>query len=105
MYSTIQCTIYNTMYFTILMYYILCHTDSWANTNRNIVNLIWRITYKIELSVPDELSDITLGQYQKYLKILDQNKDDDNAAEFINMKTIEIFCNVDFKRRIEDSFE
>ncbi len=52
---------------------------------------------QIELSVPDALSDITLGQYQKYLKILDQNKDDDNAAEFINMKTIEIFCNVDFK--------
>jgi hypothetical protein len=52
---------------------------------------------QIELSVPDALSDITLGQYQKYLKILDQNKDDDNAAEFINLKTIEIFCNVDFK--------
>lgn len=52
---------------------------------------------QIELSVPDALSDITLGQYQKYLKILDQNKDDDNAAEFINMKTIEIFCDVDFK--------
>lgn len=52
---------------------------------------------KIELSVPDALSDITLGQYQKYLKILDQNKDDDNAAEFINMKIIEIFCDVDFK--------
>lgn len=36
MYPTVQCTIYNTMYSTILMYYILCHTDSWANTNRNI---------------------------------------------------------------------
>jgi hypothetical protein len=36
MYTTIQCTIYNTMYFTILMYYILCHTDSWRNTNKNI---------------------------------------------------------------------
>jgi len=52
---------------------------------------------QIELSVPDALSDITLGQYQKYLKILDSNKDDDNAAEFINLKTIEIFCNVEFK--------
>lgn len=52
---------------------------------------------QIELSVPDALSDITLGQYQKYLKILDSNKDDDNAAEFINLKTIEIFCDVDFK--------
>ena len=52
---------------------------------------------QIQLSVPDALSDITLGQYQKYLKILDQNKNDENAAEFINMKTIEIFCNVEFK--------
>ena len=52
---------------------------------------------QIKLSVPDALSDITLGQYQKYLKILDQNKEDENAAEFINMKTIEIFCNVEFK--------
>ena len=52
---------------------------------------------QIELSVPDALSDITLGQYQKYLKILDSNKDDENAAEFINLKTIEIFCNVNFK--------
>lgn len=52
---------------------------------------------QIELSVPDALSDITLGQYQKYLKILDQNKDDENAAEFINLKTIEIFCDVEFK--------
>lgn len=52
---------------------------------------------QIELSVPDALSDITLGQYQKYLKILDSNKDDDNAAEFINLKTIEIFCDVEFK--------
>ena len=52
---------------------------------------------QIELSVPDALSDITLGQYQKYLKILDSNKDDENAAEFINLKTIEIFCNVEFK--------
>ena len=52
---------------------------------------------QIKLSVPDALSDITLGQYQKYLKILDQNKDDENAAEFINLKTIEIFCNVEFK--------
>lgn len=52
---------------------------------------------QIELSVPNALSDITLGQYQKYLKILDQNKDDDNAAEFINLKTIEIFCDVEFK--------
>lgn len=52
---------------------------------------------QIELSVPDALSDITLGQYQKYLKILDQNKDDENAADFINLKTIEIFCDVEFK--------
>jgi len=52
---------------------------------------------KITLQVPDSLGDITLGQYQKYLKIIEANQGDDNAAEFINLKTIEIFCDIEFK--------
>jgi len=52
---------------------------------------------KVTLQVPDSLGDITLGQYQKYLKIIEANEGDDNAAEFINLKTIEIFCDIDFK--------
>lgn len=51
-------------------------------------------TVQLELSVPTALSDITLGQYQKYMKIAEENPDSD---EFINLKTIEIFCNVSLK--------
>ena len=43
---------------------------------------------ELELSVPTALSDITLGQYQKYMKVVDENGDD--AEEFLNLKTIEI---------------
>jgi hypothetical protein len=43
---------------------------------------------KVEVYIPDTLSEITLGQYQKYLKIQDEN-DDEN---FLAMKMIEIFC-------------
>lgn len=49
---------------------------------------------EIELSVPTALSDITLGQYQKYLRILEENE---GADEFLALKTIEIFCNVSLK--------
>jgi hypothetical protein len=52
---------------------------------------------KVTLQVPDSLGDITLGQYQKYLKVIEANEGDDNAAEFINLKTIEIFCDIEFK--------
>ena len=50
---------------------------------------------QIELSVPTTLNDMTLGQYQRYMKIVEDNKD--NADEFINLKLIEIFCNVSLK--------
>lgn len=50
---------------------------------------------QIELSVPTTLNDMTLGQYQRYMKIVEDNKE--NADEFINLKLIEIFCNVSLK--------
>ena len=46
---------------------------------------------QIELEVPTTLNDITLGQYQKYIKVVDQNE---GADEFLNKKLIEIFCNI-----------
>lgn len=54
---------------------------------------------QIELEVPTTLSDIKLWQYQKYMKILEQNKiedaeDQDQVMDFLNMKLVEIFCNV-----------
>lgn len=45
----------------------------------------------IEITIPSDLSDIKLWQYQKYLKVAEQNDDD---GEFLKQKMIEIFCNV-----------
>jgi len=49
---------------------------------------------RIELTVPASLESITLGQYQKYLKIADNNKGEE-YNDFLNKKLVEIFCNVD----------
>ncbi len=46
---------------------------------------------EIELIVPNKLSEITLKQYQKFLKIQETNTDD----AFLRFKMIEIFCNID----------
>tara|TARA_R110000851_G_scaffold311442_1_gene471610 strand:- start:50 stop:703 length:654 start_codon:yes stop_codon:yes gene_type:complete len=44
----------------------------------------------IEINVPTSLSEITLGQYQKYLQIVENNPD----GNFLQAKMIEIFCGV-----------
>jgi len=54
---------------------------------------------QIELEVPTTLSDIKLWQYQKYMKVIEQNKTEDSedqekVNDFLNMKLVEIFCNV-----------
>jgi len=49
---------------------------------------------KIELEVPSSLESITLGQYQRYLKVADQNKGEE-YNDFLNKKLVEIFCDVD----------
>ena len=43
---------------------------------------------KVEVYIPDTLGEITLGQYQKYLKIQSENEDEN----FLAIKMIEIFC-------------
>jgi len=57
---------------------------------------------QIEIEVPTTLSDIKLWQYQKYMKIIEQNKtedaeDDEKINDFLNMKLVEIFCNVSLR--------
>lgn len=47
----------------------------------------------IKIKVPTDLSEITLGQYQKYLKIQESNKDE----TFVAQKMIEIFCSIALK--------
>jgi len=55
-------------------------------------------TVKLELEVPSSLSDIKLWQYQKYLSVLDKNKgEDEGTVNFLNMKLVEIFCDVSLK--------
>lgn len=54
----------------------------------------------IELEVPTTLADIKLWQYQKYMKVVDAHKDAEETEElnnFLNMKLVEIFCNVSLK--------
>ena len=51
---------------------------------------------KIKLTVPTDLSEIRLSQYQKYYKIQEDNKDE----SFLATKMIEIFCDISHK----DSF-
>lgn len=48
---------------------------------------------KLSITVPTELSDVTLGQYQKFIKVQKTNED----PTFIAQKMIEIFCNIDLK--------
>ncbi len=47
---------------------------------------------KLKIAIPENLSQITLGQYQEYMKVLETNKGDENADDFLNMKALEIFC-------------
>ena len=48
---------------------------------------------KLEISVPTELKEIKLAQYQAFLKIAKDNED----AEFLNQKMVQTFCNIDLK--------
>jgi len=45
---------------------------------------------KIEINVPTTLDEITLGQYQKFLTIQENNPD----GNFLDAKMIEIFCGI-----------
>lgn len=49
----------------------------------------------MKITIPTQLADITLGQYQKYLKLLEANDDADaKTSQFFKVKIIEIFCEI-----------
>ena len=48
---------------------------------------------KVDINVPESLNEITLYQYQKFEKLIQDNE----ASHFVNQKTIEIFCNIELK--------
>lgn len=43
---------------------------------------------KVKLNIPDSLNELTLGQYQRYLKAMENEKD----QKMQDLKMIEIFC-------------
>ena len=48
---------------------------------------------KVKINVPNDLSEIKLWQYQKFLKIQKENTDE----HFLASKMIEIFCGIELK--------
>jgi hypothetical protein len=48
---------------------------------------------KLAITIPTDLSEIKLRQYQKFMNIAEQNEESD----FVHHKMIEIFCNVELK--------
>ena len=45
---------------------------------------------RIDLTIPFSLSQITLGQYQDYLKVLEKWDKEDKV--YLQMKILQIFC-------------
>ena len=45
---------------------------------------------KVTLTIPESYKDIMVNQYQKWHKIVNEN----DPSDFVNLKTIEIFCQV-----------
>ena len=52
---------------------------------------------ELKLQVPQRLSAIKLRQYQEYLKIQENIKEEEDTANFLNSKSIQIFCGVSLK--------
>lgn len=51
---------------------------------------------ELDIKIPNDLSGISVSQYQKYVQLWQDNKDVDDY-EFINKKTLEIFCGLDLQ--------
>lgn len=49
---------------------------------------------KVDIYIPDQLSDITLEQYQKFAKL---NTEENQNTNFLLHKMVEIFCRLDLK--------
>ena len=51
---------------------------------------------KIQIDIPKSLRAIKLNEYQRFLKLADENKDAEDP-EFLNLKMLEIFCGLTLK--------
>lgn len=56
---------------------------------------------KLEINVPDSLSEITLGQYQKFVKLYSGEVTED----FLALKMLEIFCGVKLSEAYQMRFK
>ena len=53
---------------------------------------------ELKLRIPETINDITLEQYQKYVKIAGGIEDEtEESLEFLNLKALEIFCGLELK--------
>lgn len=53
---------------------------------------------EVEIIIPESLDEITLEQYQKFIKIAHANRQEDGTMnQFVTHKMIEIFCGLDLK--------
>lgn len=58
---------------------------------------------KINLEVPTQLSDITLGEYQEYMSVMKNIQKDheeevtEESERFVHLKMLQIFCGVDLR--------
>jgi len=55
---------------------------------------------KLELTIPTNLNEITLDQYQRFIKVKDTTNDNEMLAE----KMIQIFCDIELKEIINIKF-
>jgi len=55
----------------------------------------------IDIEVPSNLSEITLGQYKRYLKLVEDNVEGEYKDQFISLKMLEIFCNVPYQTAVK----
>ena len=55
---------------------------------------------KVDIIIPENINEITVEQFQKYNKLISTNE----PSEFVNQKTIEIFCNLDLKDVVKISY-
>jgi hypothetical protein len=56
---------------------------------------------KIDINVPESLNEITLNQFQKYTKLIKDNE----PSDFVNQKTIEIFCDIKLNEVAKISYQ
>lgn len=52
---------------------------------------------RIEINIPTKLSEITLDQYRRYLKLAESNTEGEHKDRFLALKMLEIFCNIPYK--------